>query len=157
MVAHHPRVPFATTAEVRKRMQRQSRRDTDPEMAVRRALFALKLRYRVHRAVLDDRRRRVDIVFPGARVAVFVDGCFWHCCPHHGTLPRVNRWFWLPKLRKNRARDRATDRSLRAACWRVVRVWEHEDPVRAAERVWRAVMRRVRHGRAPSGAGADRA
>ena len=79
----------------------------------------------------DDRRIRVDIAFPGRRVAIFVDGCFWHGCPVHGTQPRSNTWYWGPKLQRNVERDRVVDQTLSAAGWTVVRIWEHE-PVDAA-------------------------
>ena len=80
-------------------------------------------------------RCRADVVFTVARVAVFVDGCFWHRCPAHGTRPRTNADYWQAKLDRNVARDRANDEALAAAGWRVFRVWEHEDPVRAASRI----------------------
>src|SRR5437667_2752647 len=69
---------------------------------------------------------RPDFVFPRGRVALFIDGCFWHCCPKHGQQPGSNRSYWLPKLRMNRLRDRRVDRELRTKGWKVVRVWEHE-------------------------------
>jgi DNA mismatch endonuclease (patch repair protein) len=80
-------------------------------------------------------RRRADIVFGPAKVAVYVDGCFWHSCPLHATLPKNNRQWWSVKLAANVLRDRDTDRQLIEAGWRVVRVWEHEDPALAADRV----------------------
>jgi len=89
----------------------------------------------VDRAVLRDRRRRVDIVFGPSRVAVFVDGCFWHGCPEHATHPRNNSEFWRSKVEANKARDRDTDRRLADAGWLVVRMWEHEDPESAADRI----------------------
>ena len=112
---------------VRRRMERQARRDTTPELALRRELWGRGLRYFVDRPVGPNRRRRADIVFPRAKVAVFVDGCFWHSCPEHGTLPKNNRDWWVAKLEANVSRDRETDRRLTEAGWRVVRVWEHED------------------------------
>ncbi len=84
-------------------------------------------------------RRRADIVFGPAKVAVYVDGCFWHSCPEHATVPKNNREWWVEKLAANVARDRDTDRQLREAGWEVVRVWEHEDMEVAADRVMRAV------------------
>jgi DNA mismatch endonuclease (patch repair protein) len=91
-----------------------------------------------------DRRRRVDIVFPRERVAVFVDGCFWHSCPDHATHPRANAEFWRSKLQRNVDRDRDTDGRLEALGWTVLRFWEHEDPGAAADRI-EAVVRTVRH------------
>jgi DNA mismatch endonuclease (patch repair protein) len=120
-------------------MRTQRRRDTAPERLLRVLLHARGLRYYVDRAPLAGMRRRADVVFPRRRVAVFVDGCFWHCCPEHGTLPARNRDWWVSKLAANAARDRDTDARLRAAGWQVVRVWEHEDPSAAADRVEAAV------------------
>jgi DNA mismatch endonuclease (patch repair protein) len=112
------------------------RRDTQPERAIRSLLHAAGKRYRVDvRVELDGARPRPDIVFSRARVAVFVDGCFWHCCPDHGRQPRTNGGYWGPKLERNVARDRAADEALSAAGWTVVRIWEHEAPEKAAERI----------------------
>lgn len=124
-----------TTAATRKRMSRQKARDTGVELALRRALHARGLRYRVHRRPIAAVRREADVVFTRARVAVFVDGCFWHGCPEHVTWPKTNPEFWRDKIEANRRRDRDTDERLVAAGWRVVRVWEHEDPATAAARV----------------------
>lgn len=96
-------------------------------MALRRALHAAGLRYRVDVPLPFDRRRRADIVFPRARVAVFVDGCFWHGCPEHYVAPKANAAFWRGKVEANRARDRDTDRRLHELGWIVVRVWEHDE------------------------------
>lgn len=119
-------------------MERQARRDTRAELAVRRAVWQLGLRYRVHIAPLRG-RRRADLVFTRALVAVYVDGCFWHSCPLHATMPKANREWWEQKLAANVARDRDTDARLAEAGWTVLRVWEHEDPGEAAERICRAV------------------
>ena len=109
------------------RMARQAVRDTGPELALRHALFALGLRYRVDYALPDLPRRRADIVFPRQHIAVFVDGCFWHRCPEHATFPKTNATWWAKKLQRNWDRDRETDRVLLDRGWTVVRVWEHED------------------------------
>lgn len=103
------------------------RRDTSPEMTLRRALHAAGLRYRVDFPLPFDRRRRADIVFPRQKVAVFVDGCFWHQCPEHYTAPKANSGFWAEKASANVARDRDTDTRLRDLGWTVLRFWEHED------------------------------
>lgn len=124
-------------------MRRQRRRDTRPEMALRRDLHAAGLRYRVDRHVLPGLRRRADVVFATAKVAVFVDGCFWHSCPEHGTRPLNNADWWEEKLARNVARDRDTDDRLAQAGWRVVRVWEHEDPQEAARRLMAIVRTRL--------------
>lgn len=115
-------------------MRRQGRRNTGPELELRRQLWRRGLRYRVDYPVLG-RRRRADIVFTRSRVAVFVDGCFWHGCPVHGSVPKANADWWRQKLEENRCRDRDTDLRLAATGWRVIRCWEHEDPVEVADRV----------------------
>lgn len=133
------RRPSASNPQTRRRMERQRRADTAPEMALRRRLHARGYRYLVDRPPLRGLRRRADLVFSGPRVAVFVDGCFWHGCPVHGTLPATNVEWWRSKLDVNVARDRDTDRLLEEAGWRVVRVWAHEDPEHAADRVAEAL------------------
>lgn len=110
-------------------------RDTGPELALRRELYRLGLRYRLHRPVVPGVRRRPDIVFGPARLAVFIDGCFWHGCPQHGTMAKLNRRFWHEKIRANKRRDADTNRRLRGAGWRVVRIWEHTDPRNAAKQI----------------------
>lgn len=134
--------PTPLSDVVRRRMQEQRRRDTRPEVALRRALHAAGLRYRIELPVLPSLRRRADIVFGPAKVAVFVDGCFWHMCPQHATSPKANADWWREKLDRNRERDRDTDRLLLAQGWLPVRVWEHEDMAEAAARVAEAVRRR---------------
>lgn len=123
-------------------MQAIRGRDTAPELALRRLLHARGLRYRIDSPPLPGVRRRADLVFGPARVAVFVDGCFWHRCPEHATEPRTNIDYWAPKLDRNVERDRETDALLTQAGWVSVRVWEHEDPAVAARRVARIVRRR---------------
>ncbi len=120
-------------------MQRQGRRDTKPEVALRRELHRRGRRFFVDRPPLAGLRRRADLVFPRRRVAVYVDGCFWHSCPLHATRPKNNAEWWATKLAANVARDRDTDARLVAAGWTVVRVWEHEDPTSAADRVQAAL------------------
>jgi DNA mismatch endonuclease, patch repair protein len=121
-------------------MARVARRDTRPELELRRALHTRGLRYRVDTPPVDGLRGRADILFPGSRVAVYVDGCFWHSCPTHGVLPKGNREWWRAKLAATVKRDRTTDATLRGLGWEVVRVWEHEDPAAAADRI-EAVVR----------------
>jgi DNA mismatch endonuclease, patch repair protein len=120
-------------------MSRQPSRDTKPELAIRRRLHALGLRYRVDVAPVPGLRRRADVVFTRRRVAVFVDGCFWHGCELHGRLPIRNRDWWGEKLEANRRRDRQTDQLLGEAGWLVVRLWEHEIVDEAVERVLAAL------------------
>jgi DNA mismatch endonuclease (patch repair protein) len=110
--------------------------DTAPERALRAALHARGRRYRVnHRMVIAGVAVRPDIVFTRQRLAVFVDGCFWHGCPSHMSWPKSNRDFWKAKIDKNRERDREQDRLLRTAGWTVIRVWEHEDVENALARI----------------------
>lgn len=123
-------------------MQGNRRRDTKPEMAVRRAVHALGLRYRVDARPLPDLNRRADSVFKRAKVTVFVDGCYWHGCPEHGTTAKKNATYWGPKIRRNRDRDAETDRLLCEAGWVTVRIWEHEDAHEASRRI-AAVVREV--------------
>lgn len=126
--------PNASSLEVRRRMQATRRRDTPGEVALRLALRAIGLRFKVD-VTLPRTRRRADIVFIRPKVAIFVDGCFWHGCPKHGTWPKTNAEWWREKIRANRRRDRETDAMLRAAGWRVLRFWEHTDATRAARQV----------------------
>ncbi|HEY6324536.1 MAG TPA: very short patch repair endonuclease [Thermoanaerobaculia bacterium] len=126
-------------------MQVTRRRDTAAETAVRSILHSKGLRFRIDRQVLPDLHRRADIVFVSARVAVFVDGCFWHSCPIHGTNPKANREWWADKLAENRRRDLETNRRLRKAGWHVERVWEHEAPAAASVRIGKVVRKRLRH------------
>ncbi|WP_328431510.1 very short patch repair endonuclease [Streptomyces sp. NBC_00453] len=126
---------WASSDEVRARMQRTPRRDTRPELALRRAIHARGLRYRVSIRPLPHLRRTADLVFTRAKVAVFLDGCFWHGCPKHYCASVTNSDYWARKISKNKERDADTDRQLVDAGWTVVRVWEHEDPIVAAEHV----------------------
>lgn len=116
-------------------MSRQASRDTSQELAVRRILYGSGLRYRVHVPVPGMPRRTVDIVFGKAKIAVFLDGCFWHGCPQHATSPRSNAEWWRTKLDRNMARDRETTTHLSSAGWTVLRFWEHESPDEVARRV----------------------
>ena len=116
-------------------MSRQATRDTAPELAVRRRVHAAGCRVRVGFAPRPELRGKADIVFTRRKVAVFVDGCFWHSCPEHGTMPTANREWWELKLARNAERDAETNQLLADAGWTVIRVWEHEDVGTAAERV----------------------
>lgn len=116
-------------------MERQGRRDTKPELALRKELWRRGLRYRVDVAPIRGLRRRADLVFTRSKVAVYVDGCFWHSCPTHATVPKANREWWVAKLAANVDRDRDTDARLGDEGWMVVRVWEHEGVTEAADRV----------------------
>lgn len=119
-------------ASLSAKMSTLSRRDTKPEVALRKALHRRGIRFRLQVKVPGNRRRTIDIAFPRARLAVFVDGCFWHSCPDHYVPPRTNAEWWRWKVDLNRARDEDTDARLMAAGWRVLRIWEHVDPQEAA-------------------------
>jgi DNA mismatch endonuclease (patch repair protein) len=118
-------------------------RDTKPELAVRRAVHGLGLRYRVGTRPLPSLRRTADLVFSKRKVAVFVDGCFWHGCPIHSTASKTNIDYWTGKILSNAHRDSETDRLLREAGWVVVRIWSHEDPKLAAEHIQSVVLSRA--------------
>ena len=124
--------PTSTSITTSRRMSRQRTRDTGPEMFLRRELHRRGLRYRVDAALPGLPRRRADVLFNRARVAVFVDGCFWHGCPDHKTTPAANGAWWAAKLARNVERDRHTDAHLRSLGWTVLRFWEHEDIEHAA-------------------------
>jgi len=123
-------------------MRRNPRRDTKPEVALRSVLHRSGLRFRKDLPIrTSDRTVRPDIVFTRARLAVFVDGCFWHQCPLHGNVPRANTAYWGPKLARNVGRDRAVDEALAGAGWTVLRAWEHERATEVAERVRATLVR----------------
>lgn len=110
-------------------------KDTRPEMAVRSMLHARGLRYRVHYRPDPLLRRTADIVFTRRRVAVFIDGCFWHACPEHFVMPRANSDYWVPKIARNQRRDVETNTALQAAGWTVLRFWEHQRPSEVVEMI----------------------
>ncbi|MEJ1089052.1 very short patch repair endonuclease [Microbacterium sp. Mu-80] len=118
--------PTAASDGRRRNMKANRRRDTRPELALRSALHQAGYRYRCDlRIDLAGGRVRPDVVFTRRRVAIFVDGCFWHCCPIHGSRPKINEDYWSPKLLKNVERDRRNDTLLESAGWKVIRIWEH--------------------------------
>lgn len=125
-------------------MSEARRRDTAPELAVRRLLHARGLRYRVDAPLPGLPRRRADLRFAPARVAVFIDGCFWHGCPEHGVAPKANAEWWEDKIAANRRRDADTDAHLAAMGWLALRFWEHEPPASVADAVERSVRQRRR-------------
>ena len=132
--------PHPLTPGRSRNMQGNRRTDTKPELALRSALHALGYRYRKDfRIDLPKRRVRPDIAFTRRKVAVFIDGCFWHACPEHGSQPKNNEWYWSPKLRKNVERDKAADDALIQAGWTVVRLWEHVPVADAVAAVVEAV------------------
>jgi DNA mismatch endonuclease (patch repair protein) len=136
------RRPCASSDAALSRMRRQRHKDTGPELALRRELHLLGLRYRVHQKPVPTLRRTLDIVFGRAKVAVDVRGCFWHSCPRHATRPKANRDWWDAKLAANRERDADTELQLAERGWLLLVVWEHEDPSLAARRIAAVVSER---------------
>jgi DNA mismatch endonuclease (patch repair protein) len=131
----HPSSPAVTVA-----MRGNRRADTRPEIAIRSAIHARGLRFRKDHAIkAGEITVKADIVFTRRRVAVFIDGCFWHGCPQHGHTPRVNTHYWGPKLERNRQRDHRVTAALTADGWAVLRIWEHERTERAADLIVAAV------------------
>lgn len=130
---------WASSAASRKVMQANRSRDTSPELAVRRRLHAAGFRFRVARRPESSLNRTADIVFTKQRIAVFIDGCYWHACPEHRTVARSNASYWAQKLERNVARDADTTSRLEEAGWTVLRFWEHEDPDVVAASVAAAV------------------
>ncbi len=136
----------ASSTAVSARMSRHPRKDTKLEMAVRRALHRHGLRYRVHLPVPGRARRTMDIAFPRHKVAVFLDGCFWHGCPEHGTIPKSNTAWWMAKLNRTHHRDQDTATALAVMGWRVMRFWAHEPH----EAVVRAIVDTLHDGTGPT-------
>jgi len=125
--------PAASSALVRSRMRNQRRRDTQPELAVRRILHSRGIRYRVDTRPESDLRCKADLVWKGLHLVIFIDGCFWHGCPTHATRPKANQDWWAKKLDGNMERDRRADAELGARGWKVLRFWEHERPEEVAD------------------------
>lgn len=126
---------MSTSEEATNRMRAVRRRNTTPELAIRSQLHQHGFRFNVDKSPIKGSRRRADIVFPKLRVAIYVDGCFWHSCPIHGSQPKTNAEFWRDKLARNHARDQETDQELIRSDWIPIRVWEHEDPIAAVKRI----------------------
>jgi DNA mismatch endonuclease Vsr len=127
--------PPATDDKTQVRMRKQRKRDTEPEVLLRKALTRMGLRYRIETAPVEGVHTKADIVFPGPKITVFVHGCFWHGCSDHYRPTKSNTKWWADKIAANQARDEKTRVALEAAGWTYVRVWEHEAPSLAAERV----------------------
>ncbi|MGW2256921.1 very short patch repair endonuclease [Streptomyces sp. NPDC001780] len=136
-----PTGSWASSAARRRNMQAIRSRDTKPEYLIRRLVHAQGLRYRVSAKPLPDLRRTADMVFRPAKVAVFIDGCYWHGCPEHYVSPKTNAGYWSEKVARNMARDRDTDQRLAEAGWTVLRFWEHEPPDACALKVTATVSR----------------
>ncbi|MFE5819287.1 very short patch repair endonuclease [Streptomyces sp. NPDC056479] len=130
---------WASSAARRRNMQAIRNRDTKPEWLIRRLVHAQGLRYRVAARPLPGLRRTADMVFGPAKVAVFIDGCYWHGCPEHYVPPKTNKGYWSDKVARNMARDRDTDQHLEEAGWTVLRFWEHEPSEDCAARIAAAV------------------
>lgn len=128
-----------SSPEVSRRMAKVRQKGTDAEVALRRELYRSGLRYRVDYEVLKKPRRVADVAFPGLRIVIFVDGCFWHGCPEHGSWPKQNAELWRQKIEANRLRDADTNERLSSMGWTVLRFWEHESPIDAAETVAQVV------------------
>jgi DNA mismatch endonuclease (patch repair protein) len=129
---------------------------TDIELALRREMYRLGLRYRIGYQILEKPRRVADVAFPGRRIAIFVDGCFWHGCPRHATWPKQNAKFWREKIEANQRRDEDTNERLRALGWTVLRFWSHESPTDAALTVARALAEADTNRRASSARASDK-
>lgn len=127
------------------RMARVRQKGTSAEIGLRKALHAKGMRYRLQVPLLTRPRRVADIVFSSTRVAIFVDGCFWHGCPEHASWPKSNANFWREKIETNRARDADTDQRLRSLGWTVIRIWAHENADDAADSIAQIVEAR-KHG-----------
>ncbi|MCX5397269.1 very short patch repair endonuclease [Streptomyces sp. NBC_00102] len=130
-----PEGSWASSAERRRNMQAIKSRDTKPERLIRQLVHASGLRYRVAAKPLPNLRRTADMVFRPAKVAVFIDGCYWHGCPEHYVAPKTNPGYWSDKVARNVARDRDTDQRLRSAGWTVLRFWEHQESDRCAAEI----------------------
>ncbi|WP_166997308.1 very short patch repair endonuclease [Paramicrobacterium fandaimingii] len=131
---------WASNERSRRTMVANRHRDTQPELRVRRILHAAGLRYRVDTRPVAEIRCRADVIFSRRRIAVFIDGCFWHSCPVHGVAPKSNSGYWGPKLAGNRSRDARMTNALVMHGWTVMRFWEHEDPEAVAQAIlsaWR--------------------
>jgi DNA mismatch endonuclease (patch repair protein) len=132
--------PAPLDEAVSRRMRRNLKRDTRPEVALRSELHARGARFRVNLLIcVDGLSVRADVAFTRRKLAVFVDGCFWHSCPQHGNMPRRNSEYWRPKLERNARRDRIVNEGLLAAGWNVLRVWEHEPVNGVADKVMDAL------------------
>ena len=127
--------PVPSSDEASARMKAVGVRDTKPEIAIRSLLHRAGLRYRVDCRPEPSIPRKADIVIRRLKIAIFVDGCFWHSCPIHGTMPAANRDYWQEKLKTNQERDADTTKRLVDLGWTVLRYWEHEEPSVVAEQI----------------------
>jgi DNA mismatch endonuclease (patch repair protein) len=136
-----------------RRMAKVRQKGTDAETALRKELHRRGLRYRVDYELSKKPRRVADVAFPGLKIAIFVDGCFWHGCPQHATWPKQNAEFWRLKIEANRLRDADTNSRLLDIGWTVLRFWEHESPIEASETVAQTVaLAKAKRFKTPVGA-----
>jgi DNA mismatch endonuclease (patch repair protein) len=126
---------LSSSPEASRRMAKVRQKGTNAEVALRQEMYRIGLRYRIDYEVLIKPRRVADAAFPGRKIAIFVDGCFWHGCPEHATWPKRNAEFWRQKIEANRQRDTDTNERLRSLGWTVLRFWSHESPTDAAKTV----------------------
>lgn len=134
---------WASSPATRRTMKGNRGRDTGPELAVRRIVHGHGFRYRVNARPVNGLRRTADLLFTRAKVAVFIDGCFWHGCPDHYIAPKANAAFWADKMIRNRMRDLETTRLSEEHGWTVLRFWEHDPPLEIAEAIMTAVSART--------------
>lgn len=134
--------PPPSSDAARNRMRAVRHQGTKAELALREALASLGLHFKVNQRPLPTLRREADILFPEEKVAVFVDGCFWHGCPIHGTQAKANADFWRKKIERNQERDAETNVLLSREGWLVIRVWEHVDPRVAAKQIFSILHKR---------------
>ena len=135
--------PIPSSYAALKRMQAAKPRDTVPEKALRSELHKRGLRFRIDAKPVKELNRKADILFRSVKVAVFVDGCFWHGCPIHGTQAKANAEFWKNKIKRNQERDAETNQLLKKAGWKVIRVWEHENHEKAASKIYNIILNRL--------------
>lgn len=141
---HQPLTPSSGASS---RMSKVRQTGTGAELALRKELYKSGLRYRINFCVMNKPRRIADIAFPRLKIAIFVDGCFWHGCPEHATWPKHNAEFWQQKIKANQLRDADTNERLQRNGWSVLRFWEHESPIQAAE----VIAQMIRVARVSSG------
>lgn len=133
------RIP-RTDSHTSRRMKAVRQRNNANEREIRSNLHRIGLRFRIHAKPIAEMNRTADVLFPAAKVAVFIHGCFWHGCPKHGTWPKRNAGWWRDKIQANQVRDKHTVRVLKRAGWIPITVWEHESPQAASNRISRSVM-----------------
>lgn len=136
-------ISWASSPAVRRSMQGNRSRDTSPELQVRRYLHGVGLRYRIHTRPIKDWNRRADIVFPKAKIALLVNGCFWHGCPKHYKEPKTNSSYWSQKIARNVERDAETLKRFKSEGWMVIVLWEHEDLLLKTEKAITQIRKRL--------------